>query len=171
MMVNILLPVIGAIISRWHGGGFFRFSKVCISLIWALPFVYLVWQYNYWLVIPAFVLCALGKSTGHGNWFDLANAPQGDRERLEFIIRPLYGKIPEYWYDVLGLAVVGVAAVSGGLLIAPYNQLGALAILAGGLMKPIGYMIGWRLFTSPKSTEFGEYWTGFFAYLPLAFIL
>jgi hypothetical protein len=97
--------------------------------------------------------------------------PQGTRERLEFIIRPLYNKIPEYWYDVIGLSVVGLAAVSGGLLIAPYNPLGAVAIALAGLMKPLGYMIGWKLWPSPKSTEFGEYVTGFIAYLPLAFLI
>jgi len=167
----IFLPILGALVSRWHGGGFFNLGKVWISLIWALPFAYLVYTYNPWLAIPALALCALGKSSGHGNWFDLATMPQGTRERLEFIIRPLYGKIPEYWYDVIGLSVVGLAAVSGGLLIAPYNPLGAVAIALAGLAKPIGYMIGWKLWTSPKSTEFGEYVTGFIAFLPLVFLL
>ena len=166
-----LIPILGALISRWHGGGFFRIGKVWISLIWALPFAYLVYAYNPWLALPALALCALGKSSGHGNWFDLATMPQGTRERLEFIIRPLYNKIPEYWYDVIGLSVVGLAAVSGGLLIAPYNPLGAVAIALAGLMKPLGYMIGWKLWPSPKSTEFGEYVTGFIAYLPLAFLI
>jgi hypothetical protein len=76
-----------------------------------------------------------------------------------------------YWRSVFGLSVVGLAAVSGGLLIAPYNPLGAVAIALAGLMKPIGYMIGWKFWTSPKSTEFGEYVTGFIAFLPLTFLL
>jgi hypothetical protein len=151
----LLLPILGAIISRWHGGGFFRFSKVVKSLTWALPFAILVATYSIWLAPVALALCSLGKSTGHGNWFDMATMPQGTRERLEFIIRPLYGKIPEYWYDALGLLLVGITAVSGGLLIAFYDPLGALLILLAGCMKPIGYMIGWHFWISPKSTEFG----------------
>lgn len=170
----ITLPSLGALISRWHGGGYFKLSKAWISIIWALPFSYLVGTYNSWLVLPALALCALGKSTGHGNWFDLATMPQGTRERLEFIIRPLYNKIPEYWYDVLGLALTGLAAVSGALLILPYEPLGALLIMACGLIKAPCYMLGRWLRsnkTKPEPTEVGEYLTGFFAYLAITIIL
>lgn len=169
-----LLSVVGALISRWHGGGFFRISKAWISIIWALPFAYLVGTYNSWLVLPALTLCALGKSTGHGNWFDLATMPQGTRERLEFIIRPLYNRIPEYWYDVLGLAITGLAAVSGGLLILPYSPVGAALIMACGLIKALCYMVGrWirQNKDNPEATEVGEYLTGFFAYLSITIIL
>lgn len=169
--MELLLPIFGAIVSRWHGGGFFRFSKVVKSVTWAIPFAVLVGVYNPWLIPAALALCALGKSTGHGNWFDMTTAPQGKPERLEFLIRSLYGKIPEYWYDTLGLLLVGITAVSGGLLIAFYDPLGAILVLLAGCMKPIGYMIGWLFWTSPRSTEFGEYFTGFFAYLAIGILL
>lgn len=163
-----LLPFIGAIISRLHGAG--ALPKVIMGLLWGLPFAYAVWLYNPWLSPVALAMCALGKNTGHGNWFDLATMPQGTKERLEFIIRPLYGKIPEYWYDVIGLTIKGFVSVSGTLLLIPYNPLLALAFAIGGLMSSLGYMIGWKLWTSPKSTEFGEYWTGFFAFVPFILI-
>jgi len=168
-----LVPFIGAIIARIHGAGLI--PKVWISLIWAVPFAYAVGTYNLWLAIPALGLCALGKSTGHGQYFDLANMPHnGKTERLDFIVKfitsPLKYKISAYWYDVIGLSVVGLASVSGGLLVAWYNPVLALLIALGGLTKPIGYMIGWKLFKSPSSTETGEYISGFFAYLPLVYL-
>ena len=167
-----LLPFIGALISRWHGGGFFKLGKVWISLIWAVPFAYLLSIYNPCLAIPALAMCALGKSTGIGNFRDLATSTFSIKlEKLEFIILWLKPKMPEYWYDVLGLSLTGLTAVSGGLLIAPYNPLGACLIALGGLLRPIGYMIGWKVFKPEGATVFGEYVTEFIAFLPLAFLI
>lgn len=170
-MFAFMIGFLGAFISRIHGGGIIKIPKSYVNIFWALPFGYLVYTYNTWLAIPAIIICAILKGTGHGQYFDLAHSPENKPERLDFLIRWLKPHTPAYWYDVIGLSVVGLAAVSGGLLIAPYNLGGAVLIALGGLCKPIGYMIGWRYFKIPRSTEIGEYITGFLAYIPLGCFL
>lgn len=173
-MYSAIYPILGAVISRWHGGGFYQIPKSYINIIWALPFAYAMWLYNPWLAPLTFALCLL-KSVGHGQYFDLGTMPHnGKPERIDFIVKfitfPVKRKITAYWYDVAGMTVKGFVAVSGTLLLIPYNPLLALSFAVCGMISSIGYMIGWKLWPSPKSTEFGELWTGFFAFLPFILI-
>jgi len=155
--IIITAAVIGAVLSRWHGGGILQIEvpKAYKSMIYAVPFAafsYLETQ-NLYIVFAAFVLCSLGKSMGHGGFFDLGHwdKPRDD-ERLEFMIKWLKPYLPEYWYDALGMALKGLCEVSGAIVA---NPIMAFA----GLLKGPCYMAGWK-FSPNKPTEFGEYASG-----------
>jgi len=181
-----ILPFFGALVSRWHGGGFFDFPKILKSIVWALPFSMLAafMVYDAHLKIEwagaAFLgclaICALGKSSGHGGFFDLGTweKPRDD-ERLEFLIKHLKTKIPEYWYDAAGLAIVGIAAVLGAAIAMAFvNPIFSVILILCGAAKAPAYMIGWAVFSTNRrgrATETGEYLTGFFAYLAVPLIL
>lgn len=116
-----------------------------------------------------------GKRTGHGNGFDLGHAERGkDDEALEFIVQPLHGKIPEYWYDALLVAVTGLAVtLAAGIVVSVINPLAGVLLALSGLSKAPAYMIGWAIYPNHsgkgipylnESTAIGEFLTGFFGY-------
>ncbi len=161
-------------------GGFFKAPKVIKNLAWGLPFGCVsAALYDGWVSIAVLVsvtlLCALGKATGHGNFMDLGDWKiKSDDEALEFLIRPLRGRIPDYHYDAMGLVLVGWVAVlpaaiamgvaSSSPLVA---ALVAVIVATGGCLKSVAYMIG-REVNKKHKTVIGEYLTGFFAFACLA---
>jgi len=177
-------------VSRWHGGGFFKAPKIVKTLIWALPFgvssfiisLGLGLKLAAVLGVSSFILCALGKATSHGGFMDLGtwDKPR-ENERLELLIKPLKGKIPEYCYDALGLAVVGLASVSGGIIpLAIQNPFAGPILAIGGVSKALAYMIGWQFLPTQgenmpvdmdEHTEIGEILTGAFAGFTLGLAL
>lgn len=176
-LIVIAASLIGGFISRWHGGGFLGGAKVWKNIAWALPFAIVTGIAYYprfllWITIAAaivcFAACLAGKATGHGGFMDLASwIGKRTQEALEWIIAPLKKHIPEYWYDALGLVVVGFAAVSGAVVtIAFISPLAAAIIALGGIMKAPSYIIGKKFFK--QFTVFGELFTGVFAYGCLA---
>lgn len=208
--------LLGAIISRWHGGGFVGGSpKLLKNVIWAVPFgafaavvfdsknriitdwlqetferlSYIDFEIIDTVVLASavalcFILCVLGKTTGHGGGMDLAHSdkepggnPSRSPEKLEHLILWLHGKIPQYWYDFLLLAIVGMAATSGGIFAAAFfGAVPAIVVATGGAMKAVAYAVGWKWFNPKRgpydqideATEVGEFLTGFFAYAALA---
>jgi hypothetical protein len=188
----LLFSIFGGILSRFHGGGFKGgVNKSLKNILWAAPialctvFVLLPFT-NYFVTTLLFAmvlgLCVAGKATGHGGFMDLGRTTKIDKdERLEFLIKPLQLKIPEYWYDFTGLALVGFAAVSGAVIaIAAFNPLAALIIAVGGMFKSVAYAIGWIIYPKGigkgiqhlnEATAVGEFLTGVFAYGALAISL
>lgn len=190
----LLIPlagVVGAFISRFHGGGFVKAPRVVRNLAWSAPFGLAVFfafltvtELKLAAVLGAVALglCYLGKTTGHGGGMDLGTHPSEpgagrEPEKLEYLILPLFDKIPRYWYDALLLALTGLAAVSGGFFLVYFDWVVALLFFVGGASKAIGYMIGWAIFPEedkdgPKewreATQVGEYLTGFFAFCALS---
>lgn len=189
----VLAAACGAIISRWHGGGFKSVisysNKTVKNIIWALPFgiasgialfTVLPW---YWAALgglAAFGLCLAGKATGHGRVWNvfiplkLTDEP----EALEWPIKWLIGRIPDTAYKMLAMGLIGFAAVSGAAIAFWYvNPLAGLFIAFGGFFgKVVGYMLG---FARPdywddlpedldEPNEIGESFTGWTAYLYLA---
>lgn len=169
-----VFAILGALLSRWHGGGFFSAPKLLKTGLFALfPAVCLglmipndnVWTWLGWITFALIVTGAV-KASGHGKFFDLGSwkLPAKD-ERIEFIIKPLWGKIPEYWYDSLGMALKGLLMSLGvAIPLLVYAPPLAVPVILGGIMLAPSYMIG-RLFTEKYFTEFGEYVGGFFFYL------
>ena len=190
----LLLPILGAFLSRLHGGGFISgVNKSLKNILWALPFgllsIYAVFTAtdNIYMIISSFIismgLCVVGKATGHGGGMDLAHSPKEpyngrDPEKLEYLILWLHGRINQYWYDALILAIVGFVSVSGAVLVLSFvNPLAAIVVALGGVLKALSYIIGWAVFMVVdfsctddlnEETEIGEVLTGFFAYAGLA---
>jgi len=127
--------ILGAVLSRLHGAGWL--VKSVMSTLWALPFAALPAWY-FWpdpyalLAIPCLALCALGKSTSHGQWYSLATVWKYiEPERMDFVIKWFFGEDPRskigksvkpiyreirmnrlYWRCVAGMALKGFLAVS-----------------------------------------------------------
>lgn len=186
----LLAFLMGALLSRWHGGGFFRAPKWLKNFCWAFPIattcssLYLNFYCPLLSAVFIFVLAAswTTKTTGKGGSQDLAYSPEEpgngrDIEVLEHLIYWLYDKMPRYWYDVLGLAVNGlVAAAAPAIIIGYINPTAGAFMLLGGLAVPAGYMIGWKIFPNHKgkgandfneATELGESISGGIYYLIL----
>lgn len=185
----VALAAFGLFLSRWHGGGFISGSpKVLKNILWALPFSAIAFFAHtgtaawVWAGI-ALALCIFGKATGHGGGMDLAHSDKEPGlgrtpEKLEYLILWAHGKIPQYWYDVILLAIVGFAAVSGGVLaVGHVSTPAALVIALGGVLKAFAYMVGWKVHPKgtgsgwkelDEATEVGEALTGLFAYMGLA---
>lgn len=84
-------------------------------------------------------------------------------EALEFLIKWTKPYLPQYWYDVLGLSVVGLAAISGGVVaLSIQNPLSGLILAIGGISKAPVYMIGHAV-SEKRATVIGEVLTGAFA--------
>jgi hypothetical protein len=174
-----LLVLVGGILSRGHGAGWL--PKVWMSLLWAVipaVFVFLAYldaQMPVSAIIASTVClagCALGIATGNAPFRDLGTFKGAPRSvQLDFIVKPLHGKIPEYWYDVLGLSVIGLASVSGFVVtMACLNPIAACIVALGGLLKGAAYMIGWAAYPANKdgiATAMGEFLSGMAAYSAL----
>lgn len=183
----VLFSFIGGFLSRMCGGMRPKLPWGLDQWLYALPYGLLpgaaLWALNPYVAVVLGLLsyagALLGKRTGHGGGLDLGTwtRPRDD-ERLEFLIKPLHGKIPEYWYDVLLLAITGLAvSLVASVSIAVVNPLAAIPTLVGGLLKPLPYMLGWKLHPKSESpskvkeldeaTEVGEAGTGLLGYLGL----
>jgi hypothetical protein len=191
VLAAIVFSLLGGALSRWHGGGFVGGSpKMLKNFLWALPLAIgsYIATHGWLLAALALGLCMIGKATGHGGGIDLAHNPKEpgagrSPEKLEYLILWLHGRMPQYWYDALLLAISGIAAVSGAVVaIAHVSIPAALIVAIGGALKGLAYMIGWEFekllvtveqddFNEP--TELGEFLAGFFAYLAfaLAFVM
>lgn len=123
--------------------------------------------------------------TGHGGFFyhpkgqykKIVNtvtdsATEREPERIEFLIRWLNGKVSDYAYSTIGMALTGlVVTIAPGILVAASGHVIAGALLgASGLLKPPAYMIGYALSKS-KATEIGEWTSGGFRWAAAAAIM
>ena len=192
------IPFYLAIVSRIHGGALLM-PKAIKNLLWAGAFGYVTFEayqaeYSNTL-IPAIVaaivtIISLMKSTGHGQYMSLGTVWKPIKpEKLDWIVRLWFGvdprtrnplPEPEDIYDrcLLGLAVVGVAAVIGGVIALGYlNPIAGLVLAIGGALKAVGYTIGWYIYPSGKgkglpqlneATQVGEFLAGLFDGLGLA---
>lgn len=140
------------------------FPRPFNQIVFAAPYSYVCYDVIGWWCVLLLVPTTLALLTGHGKFMDLGAWDRAaDDETLEFIIKPLEGRVPTYWYDLAGLAVTGIAVtLAAGLVIGFSNPLaGGVLALSGGL-KAAAYAIG-------GNTERGEFLTGFLLYLVLSF--
>lgn len=182
-IAGFVFSAMGGWISRMCGGGKPKLPLGLDQWLYALPYGALTFYallstvqpfspypwYIWALSITAYLGAFLGKRTGHGGFMDLGTwtKPRGD-ERLEFIIKRWYGRISEYAYDFLGLAITGLStSLFAAAIIFTQSPLAALALLCGGALKAAAYAIGWK---QPwiQPTVFGEVFTGVFAYGSIA---
>lgn len=171
--------LLGGWISRMCGGGPPKLPLGLDQWIYALPYGACgvavmasgaVEAEALFLLLPYFG-AFLGKRTGHGGGIDLGTSPRiREPEALEFIIKPLHGRIPEYWYDALLLAVTGLAVtILAGLVVALADPLAGLAVALSGALKAPAYKIGRAIYPHGRgrgipelneATAIGEFLTG-----------
>lgn len=169
-MLFVCATCLGAFLSRWHGGGFFKAPKWVKNVAFALPLGLLLFYLLNQEVITlgygkfADVFAAIfataailgAKAMGHGGGFDLGHSKEEpgegrDLERIErwFFLYPYaYNVLPRYWYDALILYIKGaLISLAPALLLGFKSTSAALLAFAGGALGfPAGYMLGWLLF-------------------------
>ncbi len=205
-IINVLaFGLIGGWLSRMCGGAPPKLPFGLDQWIYALPYLVIslpaatpvaaffdgMAEKKRWfrfIVLLPYTAAFLGKRTGHGGGMDLAsnNKEPGagrEAERLEFLILPLHGKIPQYWYDALLLAITGLAVtLLAGVTVCFFNVQAGLLIMLSGILKAPAYMIGRAIYPNSRgdgipylneATAIGEFLTGFFSYgaLGIAFYM
>lgn len=176
MMIFIaaLLAVIGGIIYRMRGGWGHDFPRPIEQALFAFPILGYAVMAPWMLIVPAYVWAVAWYCTGHGGFMDLASWLQARaQETLEPLIAWLKDDMPEYWYDVLGLAVTSIVPlVPLAIIVGWYAPAALIWVILAMLGKPVGYMLSKKYDWTPKYedgfTERGEFSTGFFTWLALA---
>lgn len=174
-----ILPIIGGLISRFHGGGFVGgFNKSIKNLLWAIPFGVIPYLAGTHLIVSTLsvLLCLIGKASGHGRGLGL-NGPMKEGakpEKIEIIIRWLEPSLTTHAYKHLILACSGAFAVSGAVVAFSTLSLSAgIVVLFGGILKGLAYEIGYKIYPQGtgrgikhfnEATQIGELLAGFFAY-------
>lgn len=127
-------------------------------------------------IVMAYFLAVTGKRTGHGGGMDLGHSlsePDNGRtkEKVEYLIYWLHGRISRYWYDALLLSLTGLfVTIPAGLVIAFINPFWGVFLALSGITKPIAYIIGWAIYPTGngkglkwlnEASAIGEFGTGF----------
>jgi hypothetical protein len=187
-MITVLLSsIVGAFLSRWHGGGFGKPPKLLAGAVWSLPFAGVAYfaTSQVWAACAVFALTLLFRQTGHGGAMDAGRSvkePTAGRtpERLEYAILWLNGRIPARVYDAILNAVIGLFAVLSCAVAVSFAEplAGALIALAGLLGRPTAYEIGHTLYDAGSlnrmphwadhGSAIGELLYGAFIYAALA---
>lgn len=180
-----LLTIYGGVVSRIHGTDFLpRWAR---NALWVAPIgvisaSFYDWPIAIFIAAAVTISCWLGKTTGHGNFFNIGDHDDIGQERLEFLISWTKRYIgPNYIYNFLGMSVVGLASVLGAALAIGYiDLLAGLAVAIGGLAKGAVYVIGglvepWLIRANlphlKSKTNFGEFFSGIFAFVGLSLAL
>lgn len=204
ILICFVVAVIGGIIFRWRGGGepvgWGKYmprpvDQILFSSIYiAIAFLIL----DQWPAAILSIITVIMVSKGHGRNMDLGTFDNSTvkggvkPEWYEGLIAGLYGRIPEYWYDALGMVVSGLTyTIPLGLFIGDpsgdYFTEGMILAASGALKGP-AYMIAWLIDSIYEisdiyddefeavvefegATSFGEFLTGFFLWGVAAAIL
>lgn len=170
-----LIPILGAFLNRWHGGGFFKAPRWLKQACWALPFVFTT---DWWpIAVLAFTASFWGQATGHGRGQSLKEPLKGDPEKVEILTLWAQKYLSVYWYKVLILSVCGVAMALGGVIgsLLTGHWFVGLSFLLAGAFSPPAYMLGYKIYPNQyggkipflnKATEIGEFGTGLIIFLP-----
>jgi len=167
-IIAFIIGLLGAIIYRFRGAAtpLKRYLPRPISqIVFSLPYAYVAFlSGGFWVSFFCLLLTLAFVCTGHGNGHDLGSADRGEDETLEILVKWLYGKIPEYWYDVILMLVLGVCiTIPCGL------AAGSMLIALSGSLKAPAYMIGhWVYNNSPKVSKIDSSGNGYkgVKYLP-----
>jgi hypothetical protein len=171
-----LMVLYGGIVSRLHGMDVLpRWAR---NLLWSVPFAAVAYFVTdqIWFIPFVLVTCWLGKTTGHGNFFETGDHDDiGGPERIEYLIlwlKPYIGT--GHLYNAIGMSLAGLAAVAGAALaIGLYNPIDGFVLALCGLLKgplyDLGrriepYLIAWNIPHLKSKTNFGEFTTGLVAY-------
>jgi hypothetical protein len=142
---------------------------------------------NVYVALAAYALSVAASLRGHGDSMDLGFTDKENPEWYDFLFSKYRSKISAYWYDVIGMAVSGLAiTVLPGLALSFYSLPLGLAVVVSGALKAPAYMAGWKLhpnyydgklklrlgkLTFENATEIGEFFTGFLIWGSLAAVM
>lgn len=189
MIYVLLSSVMGAFLSRWHGGGWGKPPKLLAGSVWSLPFAGLAWFVTADIRVGVLVFCCtlLFRQTGHGGAMDAGRSVKEpghgrEPEKLEYLILWLNGRTPARVYDAILNAVIGTFAVLWCAVAVMFVEpvLAALLLVSGTLGRPLAYEIGHTLYDAgylkrmphwaDHGSAVGELLYGFFVYAALAAI-
>lgn len=170
-----ILPLLGAFLSRLHGGGFFKSPKVLNNILWSLPFAIVIGTLNLWLAPIAFAGCML-KAMAHGRGLGYDEPLMGSPNKIELPILWLQPSLTDHAYKFLIMTLKGFVSVSGGVIAFMFiNPLSGAILAICGLLGGYAYELGLKLAGKMgfAKTEWGEILAGFFAYggLAIGFII
>lgn len=134
------------------------------------------------IVLVCWVLAMLGKRQANRVFMDLGSWAEEVRKphKYEVVIGFLKPKISNYWYDFIGLTLLGLATVlaPGIFIITQGHLIAGLILLISGSLKGVSYAVGKILIPNGfnrwlrdskyfkhvhEDTQVGELLTGFFA--------
>lgn len=178
-MITLLIikSLVGGWVSRMCGGAPPKLPWGLDQFVFSLPYLIFFPVIGIWQSVLSYAGAVLGKRLGHGNGMDLSySKTRGNPEKVEKVILWLHGKISEYWYDFLTLALTSLVAnlILGGFLIFTNPLIGGWFLVLSTLCKPVAYSIGWKIYPNftgkgiknlNEATQIGEFLTGFFQYL------
>lgn len=137
----------------------FVFSVIVTTYEWIGDNPSILWLFFLLFISIAVAgLCTAGKATGHGQYFSLGNSPWNlQHEKIDPIVGIFWGNDPRldavgnvsvkrlYWRCATGLAIKGLlTGLCGAILMAMAGYVQSACFIAiGGLLFPVGYMIGW----------------------------
>lgn len=153
-LYSVIFAIIGGLVYRWRGS---PVSAHPLSEgVFALPYAVAAYHCtdNIYITLAVFLLTFAATLTGHGNAIDMGKSPRGEDETMEWAVKWLHGRIPEYWYDFILMAWLGLLKTlpAGIATLNPF-------LAASGVLKAPAYAVG-HIFKR-NHTEIAEFLTGF----------
>ncbi len=184
ILAIVLFVFIGGLISRMSGSSHFNIGHGLEQWLYAVPYALININAAWWQILLSYAGAFIGKRAGHGGGIDMGTYPHPrETEKLEYLIVWLRGRIPEYWYDALIMAVTGLAVslVSGVVFAINVDVVSGIVLALSGATKGLAYMLGWAIYPSghdgaphdsefDEATELAEFFTGVFGWLILCVI-
>lgn len=183
----LIFALLGGWISRMCGGAPPKLPFGLDQWLYALPYgaliayaLHLAFPHSATIIISGtlglYLLTVMAKRTGHGGGMDLGHSTVARKdEALEFLIKRWRGRISEYAYDFLLLAITGLAVtLPSAIALIFISPACALLMIYSGVCKSISYVIGWRIYPHGEgkglphlreATAIGEFVSGYFGYL------
>lgn len=168
-MLTIIAAIAGGFLYRWRGMALKwkkYFPRPFNQIAFAAPYALACVPDLGWWALGILALTTLATLSGHGGFLDMGTwKSERDDETLEFIIKPLQNRIPDFWYDSIGMAITGlVITLPAGI------ALGSPILALSGALKSLAYIMGWKLFDASVATARAEFLTGFFLWGSLAWL-
>lgn len=159
IVLTLLIPYM-AQVSRMAGGG-----KPSLGWYWDEILYGLSWLV-FWPVLGLWALLSvlgggLGKRAGTSPFLDAGHDqnPNNKKSIFVYLLKPLKGKISDYWYDIIGISLVGfIEYVFTAILLLYFHHTaaGIFALGYGLIYKGSAYAIGWAIIPDYEGTIFGR---------------
>lgn len=184
-----LIAIIGSLIARLHGGDN-KIPKQIEAFLWALPQAYVASLATDNIVATIVLVTTMfAMNTGHGQYFSFARwYEKVTPERLDALVKPFFGDDPRFTYEgkpyerpiiydklyfrnLFGMTLKGIVRVLPCALALYATPALALLLVFGGALTGLAYAFAHEIFDLRQHpTMYGEYASGFFAFLTLAIV-